>query len=102
MGLAWSNDPERYAGGRVATGSASHDGQVKGDGPDKSGYPRPPGWGLEYKVTSLISVKFLISETPNTYRSQMDNSCTRSGKCYNYYDICIVIWSALGVSTPEI
>jgi len=32
VGLAWSNDPESYAGGSVATGTVSHAGQVKGDG----------------------------------------------------------------------
>ena len=29
-----------------ATGRASHARQVKGDDPDKKGYPGPPGWGL--------------------------------------------------------
>ena len=32
LGLSWSNDPESYAGGSVATGTVSHAGQVKGDG----------------------------------------------------------------------
>jgi hypothetical protein len=32
--LAWSNDPESYAGGSVATGRASQAGQVEGDDPD--------------------------------------------------------------------
>jgi hypothetical protein len=34
VGLAWSNDPESYAGGSVATGTASDAGQVKGDDSD--------------------------------------------------------------------
>jgi hypothetical protein len=46
VGLAWSYDPESYAGGSVAAGRVSHAGQVKGDDPDKKGYPDPPGWGL--------------------------------------------------------
>jgi hypothetical protein len=29
-----------------ATGRASHAGQVKGNDPDKKGYPDPPGWGF--------------------------------------------------------
>jgi hypothetical protein len=29
--LEWSNDPESYAGGSVATGRASFAGKVKGD-----------------------------------------------------------------------
>jgi hypothetical protein len=42
----WSVDPASYAGGSLAAGTASHTGQVKGDGPDTKGYPGPPGWGL--------------------------------------------------------
>jgi hypothetical protein len=34
VGLAWSNDPESYAGRSVATGRVSLAGQVKGDDPD--------------------------------------------------------------------
>jgi hypothetical protein len=34
FGLAWSNDPESYVGGGVATGRVSLAGQVKGDDPD--------------------------------------------------------------------
>jgi hypothetical protein len=33
-GLAWSNDPESYAGGSIATGRGTHAGQVEGDDPD--------------------------------------------------------------------
>jgi pimeloyl-CoA synthetase len=32
--LEWSNDPESYAGGSVATGRVSFAGKVKGDDPD--------------------------------------------------------------------
>jgi hypothetical protein len=35
VGFAWSNDPESYAGGSIATGRASHARQVEGDDPDK-------------------------------------------------------------------
>ena len=45
VGLVWSNDPESYAGGRIATGRATHARQVKDDDPDKKEYPAPPGWG---------------------------------------------------------
>jgi hypothetical protein len=45
-GLAWSEDSESYAGSSIATGWGSHAGQIKGDDPDKKGYPGPPGWGL--------------------------------------------------------
>ena len=32
------------------TGRASHARQVKGDDPDKKGYPGPPGWGLGVRL----------------------------------------------------
>jgi len=41
-----SGHPESYAGGSVAASRASHARRVKGDDPDKNGYPHPPGWRL--------------------------------------------------------
>jgi hypothetical protein len=52
VGLAWSYDPESYAGGNVADGRVSHAGQVKGDDPDKKGYPGPTGWELGVRLTA--------------------------------------------------
>jgi hypothetical protein len=46
MGLVWSNDPENYFGGSVATGSASLARQ------DQKGYPGPPGWGIGVRLTT--------------------------------------------------
>jgi hypothetical protein len=37
VGFEWSNEPESYAGGSVASGRMSHSRQVKGDDPDKKG-----------------------------------------------------------------
>jgi hypothetical protein len=51
--LAWSNDPESYTGGSIATGRVSQAGQVKGDDPDKERYPGPPDWGLSVGLTAL-------------------------------------------------
>jgi hypothetical protein len=48
----WSNDPESYAGGSVATGRVSLAGQVKGDDPDQKGYHGPQGWGLGVRLTT--------------------------------------------------
>ena len=37
----------------LATGRATLAGQVEGDGPDKRGYPGPPGWELsDWPATS--------------------------------------------------
>jgi len=49
VGLAWPNDPESYASSGIATGRASCARYVKGDDPDKKGYP---GWGLGMGLTT--------------------------------------------------
>jgi hypothetical protein len=41
-----------------ATGRASHARQVKGDDPDKKGYPGPPGWGLGERLTTPPRKKY--------------------------------------------
>jgi len=41
-----------------ATGRASHVRQVKGDDPDKKGYPGPPGWGLGVRLTAPPRKKY--------------------------------------------
>jgi hypothetical protein len=48
----WSNDPDFYAGGSVATGKATHAREVEGDDRDKKGYLVPPGWGFGVRLTT--------------------------------------------------
>jgi hypothetical protein len=43
-----------------ATGRVSHTRQVKGDDPDKKGYPGPPGWGLGVRLTTPPRKKVLL------------------------------------------
>jgi hypothetical protein len=43
-----------------ATGRASHARQVKGDDPDKKGYPGPPGWGFGMGLTTPHSKNLLL------------------------------------------
>jgi hypothetical protein len=57
LGLAWSEDPECYARGRVATGRGSHAGQVTGDDPDL------PGWGLGVELTTPPCKTWICLET---------------------------------------
>jgi hypothetical protein len=43
-----------------ATGRASHARQVKGDDPDKKGYPGPPDWGISVGLTTPNSKKLIV------------------------------------------
>jgi hypothetical protein len=45
-----------------ATGRASHARQVKGDDPDKKGYPGPPGWGFGLGLTTPHSKKLIVTK----------------------------------------
>jgi len=45
------------------TGRASHARQVKGDDPDKKGYPGPPDWGLGMRLTtSPCKKKYIVTK----------------------------------------
>jgi hypothetical protein len=48
-----------------ATGRASHARQVKGDDPDKKGYPGPPVWGFGMGLTTPHSRKNLLLRKSN-------------------------------------
>jgi hypothetical protein len=54
-----------------ATGRASHARQVKGDDPDKKGYPGPPDWGFGVGLTTPHSKK-LIATKVEQRKSWMD------------------------------
>jgi hypothetical protein len=45
-----------------ATGRASHARQVKGDDPDKKGYPGSPGWGFGVGPTTQHSKKLIVTK----------------------------------------
>jgi hypothetical protein len=45
-----------------ATGRASHARQVKGDDPDKKGYPGSPGWGFGVGLTTPHSIKLIVTK----------------------------------------
>jgi hypothetical protein len=71
--LVWSNDPESYTGGSVATGRASHAGRVKGDSPDKKGYPGPPGWGLGVGLTTPPRKEPIVTNSHLREKPGVDN-----------------------------
>ena len=73
VGLVWSNDPETYAGGSIATGRASHSRHVDGDDPDQKGYPGPPGWAFGVGLTTPPSKnKNLLLRKTSKGRSWID------------------------------
>jgi hypothetical protein len=45
-----------------ATGRVSHARQVKGDDPDKKGYPGPPGWEFGVGLTTPHSKKLIVTK----------------------------------------
>jgi hypothetical protein len=45
-----------------STGWTSHARQVKGDDPDRKGYPDPPGWGLGVGLTTPHSKKLIVTK----------------------------------------
>jgi hypothetical protein len=53
-----------------ATGGASYTRQVKGDDPDKKGYPGPPGWGFGVGLTTPHSKKLTVTKVEK--RNQLD------------------------------
>jgi hypothetical protein len=55
-----------------AIGRASHARQVKGDDPDKKGYPGPPGWEFGVGLTTPHSKKNLLLLKSNKGKSWMD------------------------------
>jgi hypothetical protein len=55
-----------------ATGRAFHARQVKGDDPDKKGYPALPGWGFGVGLTTLHSKKTYCYESRTKEKSWMD------------------------------
>ena len=60
----------------LATGRATLAGQVEGDGPDKKGYPGPPGWGFGVRLTTSprkkkLSVTKPYNKPPNVMSNRL-------------------------------
>jgi hypothetical protein len=62
VGLVWSHDPKSLLAVAYATGRASHARQVKGDDPDKKGYPGPPDWGFGLELTTPHSKNLIVTK----------------------------------------
>jgi hypothetical protein len=62
VGLCGHMIPRSMLEVAYATGRASHARQVKGDDPDKKGYPGPPGWGVWRGLTTSHSKKLIVTK----------------------------------------
>jgi hypothetical protein len=66
----------------VATGRSSHAREVKGDHPDKNGFPGPPGWGLGVTPTPHI-----IVDVEKPEKCLRENGFTDDLAVKNRYDL---------------
>ena len=53
-----------------ATGRAFHARQVKGDDPDRKGYPCPPGWGFGVGLATPQCKKLIVTKVEQ--RNKLD------------------------------
>ena len=67
-----------------ATGRASHARQVKGDDPDKKGYPGPPGWGFGMGLTTPHSKKLIVTKGEQRNKLDKFNDDGRKRRRYIY------------------
>jgi len=70
-----------------ATGRASHAIQVKGDDPDKKGYPGPPGWVFGVVLTTPPSKKLIVTKVEQ--RKKLDRLNDDGRKKTRYTEITL-------------
>jgi hypothetical protein len=68
-----------------ATGRAFHASQVKGDDPDKKGYPGPPDWGLGVRLTTPPRKKVLLRNL--NWRPRPTQGCKANDDDDDAFDI---------------
>jgi hypothetical protein len=84
-----------------ATGRASHARQVKGDDPDKNGYPGPPGWGgkgVGVGLTTPHSKKLIV--TKGEQRKKMGRFNDDGRKRTRYTEITLATWNVQTMLQP--
>ena len=72
-----------------ATGKASHARQVKGDDPDKKGYPGPPGWVFAVGLTTQHSKKLIVTKVEQ--RNKLDKFNDDGRKRTRYTEITLTM-----------
>jgi len=81
----------------LATGRATLAGQVEGDGPDKRGYPGPPGWGLGVRLTTSPCKKLIVTKPYNKPRNIMN---TRRRQRTGSTDLTFGTWNVQTMLQP--
>jgi len=84
------------------TGRASHARQVKGDDPDKKGYPGPPVWGFGVGLTNPHSKKKNFIFTKVEQRNKRDRFNDDGWKRPRYTEITLATWNIQSMSQPGI
>ena len=93
----WSNDPESYAGGSVATGRASHARHVNGDDPDRKGYPGPTGWGWGWGMR-LKHIQKFCHATKSEIQFRISNTINHNNpSSFNLVKKCFVFYGTQGI-----
>jgi hypothetical protein len=73
-----------------ATGRASHARQVKGDDPDKKGYPGPPGRGFGVWLKTPHSKKLIVTKVEQ--RKKLDRFNDDGRKRTRYTEVTVATW----------
>jgi hypothetical protein len=81
-----------------ATGRASHARQVKGDDPDKKGYPGSPGWGFGMGLTTPHSKKLIVTKVEQ--RNKLDRFNDDGRKRTRYTEITLATWNIQTMLQP--
>ena len=72
-----------------ATGRASHARQVKGDDPDKNGYPGPQGWGLGVRLTTPPRKKILLRNLKKRKKLAASSMLHEAKIAYYAFDVIV-------------
>ena len=74
-----------------ATSRASYARQVKGDDPDKKGYPGLPGWGFGVGLTTPHSKKLTVTKVEQ--RKKLDRLNDDGMKRTRYKEMTLARWN---------
>jgi hypothetical protein len=83
-----------------ATGRASHARKVKGDDPDKKGYPGPPGWGFCVGPTTPHNKKPIVMKVEQRNEPDRFNDDGHGTRKRNRYLRTLATWNMRTMLKP--